>query len=63
MIFLNKERPKERDCWNRCDVCGRFIAHDDFGSGATRDMRTPDSDLTWETWETTCKRCNNEMAM
>ena len=40
--------------WNRCDVCGRFIALDDFGRGAVRNCVYPDSELTCETWETLC---------
>lgn len=43
------------DPWNRCDVCGRFIAMDDFDNGAIRRMLTPDSDRSREEWETLCK--------
>jgi hypothetical protein len=46
------------DPWNRCDVCGRFIAIDDFGwlaPSATRTLITPDSDRSREEWETLCK--------
>jgi hypothetical protein len=42
------------DHWNRCDVCGRFIAYDDFDNGATRQMLTPDSHFSSEDWETLC---------
>jgi hypothetical protein len=42
--------------WNRCDECGRFIALDDFDSGATHCLVLPDSDYTSETYETLCKR-------
>lgn len=42
------------DPWNRCDVCGKFIAMNDFGRGAVRFMVTPDSDRSRETWETLC---------
>jgi hypothetical protein len=40
----------------RCDHCGRFIALEDFASGATRRMVTPDSDRSREEYETLCKR-------
>ena len=42
--------------WNRCDVCGRFIALEDFERGAVRNLVYPDSDRTSETWETLCCR-------
>ena len=43
------------DKWNKCDVCGRFIAIDDFGRGAVRLLVTPDSEFTKETYETLCR--------
>jgi hypothetical protein len=43
------------DPWNRCDVCGRFIAYADFADGAARVLLTPQSDLSEETFETLCK--------
>jgi hypothetical protein len=43
------------DIWNRCDVCGRFIALVDFNHGAARRLIYPDSALTHETWETLCR--------
>jgi CRISPR/Cas system-associated protein Cas10 (large subunit of type III CRISPR-Cas system) len=43
--------------WNRCDVCGRFVALEDFESGrATRRLETPDSDYSSEAYETLCAR-------
>lgn len=42
------------DPWNRCDVCGQFISFKDFGKGAVRNLLTPDSDCSKETWETLC---------
>ena len=42
--------------WNRCDDCGRLIAMDDFGNGATHRLIYPDSAHTFETWETLCKK-------
>jgi hypothetical protein len=44
------------DTWNRCDVCGKFIALDDFDNGAIRELITPDSHLSSEEWETLCKK-------
>lgn len=41
---------------SRCDICGRFIAIDDFISGrATCKMISPDSDYSCEDYETLCK--------
>ena len=43
--------------WNRCDVCGRFIALSAFECcKASRRLIYPDSELTRETWETLCER-------
>ena len=42
--------------WNGCDVCGRFIALDDFDKGAVRRLIYPDSERTAETWETALTR-------
>jgi hypothetical protein len=44
----------KNDPWNRCDVCGKFIAMDDFDKGAVRYCVTPDSEFSRETWETLC---------
>jgi hypothetical protein len=51
-----------RDIWNRCDVCGKFIPFVDFQldsnlneSKATRRMLTPDSEFSEERYETLCK--------
>lgn len=45
------------DPWNRCDVCGRFIAMSDFATGAAvRQMTRPDSEYSSETYETLCPR-------
>lgn len=42
--------------WAKCDVCGRFISEDDLINGlAKRIMITPDSDISYESWETLCK--------
>jgi hypothetical protein len=41
--------------WNRCDVCGRFIALEDFDKGAIRRLIFPDSEFTHETYETLCR--------
>ena len=50
---MHIERPDKY--WNRCDVCGRFIAIKDFQSGARRELVTPDTSFTSETFETLCK--------
>lgn len=45
------------DCaWNRCDVCGKFIAISDFDTGAIRRLLTPDSHRSREEWETLCAK-------
>ena len=42
----------------RCDNCGCFIAYKDLENGeATHSMTLPDSDYSYETWESTCKKC------
>jgi hypothetical protein len=48
--------------WNRCDECGKFIAHKDFDDGATRELISPDSEYSMETWETLCKKHAMETA-
>ena len=41
--------------WNRCDVCGQFIALNDFASGAARRaLLEPSSDFGTEQWVTEC---------
>lgn len=45
---------KTLELWNRCDVCGKFIALHDFPERATRRCVAPDSEFTRETWETLC---------
>ena len=46
----------KREIWNRCDECGRFIPYDDFHNGmAVRYLKTPDSELSVETYETLCR--------
>lgn len=41
--------------WNRCDLCGRFIAMYEFDEGkAIRYMTKPDSDYSCEEYETLC---------
>lgn len=57
---------RQRDCWNKCDVCGRFIPFTDLKSGrAIHNMKTPDSDVSYESWETLCKnhsKANKELS-
>ena len=44
-----------RDCWNKCDVCGKFISFDDFNHGAVRVVIDPVD----ETYETLCVKHKN----
>jgi hypothetical protein len=45
-----------KDPWNRCDECGRFIAYQDFVDGlATNRLVMPESLVTRETFEVLCK--------
>lgn len=44
------------ELWNRCDVCGRFIALDDFECGAVRRLIAPSSHFTREEFETLCRK-------
>jgi len=45
--------------WNKCDWCGKFIGLEDLVDGlATREMVTPDSHHTQETFENKCKDCH-----
>lgn len=47
---------RKRDLWNKCQECGRLISYDDIQSGkATHTMLTPDSDVSYESWETLCR--------
>jgi len=49
-------RRVRRDIWNKCDVGGRIISYADIESGrATHNMKTPDSAVSYETWETLCR--------
>jgi hypothetical protein len=48
------------EAWNKCDVCGRFIAIKDFGETAVRRLLTPDSALTAESYETLCSRHSDQ---
>lgn len=45
----------------RCTWCGRFVSYKDLRTGeCSHFMVTPDSDCSFEEWETNCKRCNEE---
>lgn len=42
----------------KCDECGKFIAYKDLAEGkATNIMVTPESPVSYETYESKCKRC------
>ena len=43
----------------KCDVCGRFISYQDLEDGKAKHvMITPDSDVSYESFETLCGKCN-----
>jgi hypothetical protein len=43
--------------WNKCQECGKFIPYDDFVKGkASHRIVTPESLVTYETYETLCKK-------
>lgn len=44
--------------WNKCDICGKFIAHEDFENGARRQLIVPDNHFGIENFETLCIKCN-----
>ncbi len=47
--------------WSYCDECGRYIPMLDYeNETAYREMVTPDTDFTMETYETICRRCNSK---
>jgi acetyl-CoA carboxylase beta subunit len=53
---VDLRRLVRRDLWNKCDVCGRIISYADLESGkAVHRMKTPDSEVSYETWETLCR--------
>ncbi len=42
-------------------MCGHFISHEELHSKeATHWMILPDSDCSYETWESICKECKEE---
>jgi hypothetical protein len=46
-----------------CEVCGRFIAYQDFDTGcAVHRLVYPDSAYTVETWETYHRVCERQEA-
>lgn len=56
-IFKSLKNKKEIPL--KCSVCGRFVSYADLASGkASNSMVTPDSDLSFETWETLCPKHN-----
>jgi hypothetical protein len=47
----------KQEIWNRCDVCGKFIALNDFETNkAIRKLTTPESECTQEGYETLCTK-------
>lgn len=46
--------------WNKCSFCGQFISFEDFLTGeAKRQLISPDSEFTAETFENTCGECRH----
>lgn len=53
--MINDINVNKLKIWNKCDICGKFIAYEDFHNGKAKSvMITPDSELTKETFETLC---------
>jgi len=50
----------DRNYWNRCDICGKFIAIHEFRTNGTavRELLTSDTAFTAETYETYHKSCS-----
>ena len=46
----------KNNIWNKCDICGKFISFKDFQQNmAIRNLKTPDSDWSFEEYATRCK--------
>ncbi len=44
------------DCWNKCDVCGKFIPYADIADGyAKHELLNPSAYGAEEIYETLCK--------
>ena len=42
----------------KCDFCGKFIKFQDIVDGLSYNrMITPESDISYETFESSCRRC------
>lgn len=53
---LQRSVRRRHDLWNKCHECGRIIPYADFESGkALNRMIMPDSDVSYESWETLCR--------
>ena len=50
-LFITQDKTQRL----RCNVCGRFIALKDFQTGARCRLVTPDSHVSRETYDITCK--------
>ena len=47
--------------WNKCDVCGKYIAYADFIRGkALRVFTAPNSQFTEESYTTMCPKCREK---
>jgi hypothetical protein len=49
------------DNWNKCNICGQFIAYQEFADEtAVNRLVNPDAYGSEELWDTYHKRCENE---
>lgn len=54
---------KYSEPWNRCDGCGKFIAHKDFGKGATYEVYSTYDSISGvreDIENSYCKKCNEK---
>ena len=42
----------------KCDICGKFISHDDLFDGSATIKITPDNEFSSEQTDIMCKKCN-----
>jgi hypothetical protein len=57
MKNTKKSLRKEKDCWNKCRGCGRFISFDDMQDNKAKCNFTPDSHYSVECVEWICADC------
>jgi len=58
VVFKKKKIMITKNNKFKCDECGYFISYKNFDEGkAIHMMVLPDSDYSYETWDTVCKNC------